>query len=169
MNGRTRLHRCWESIQVNNGTRIEGVLVRVSGRIKVITGMSVPEYGTGAGIMPGLPVNSSHGHLVTRSCRQTVNSSHARLITQSTRYKRAHNKTTSTSLNYLHAIRRYPETVLNTDGVITRYLCYFNVYCRFQITATDYTSTKSTVNSSQRRETRQSTRYTIFRCDELTV
>ena len=50
-----------------------------------------------------------------------------------------------------------------------RYLCYLNVYCRFQITATDYTSTKSTVNSSQRRETRRSTRYTILRCDELTV
>jgi len=71
-----------------------------------------------------LPVNSSHGHLVTRSCRHTVKSSpvnlsHMRLITQSTRHKRAHNKTTSTSRNYLQAIRRHPETVLNTDGVIT--------------------------------------------------
>jgi len=28
-----------------------------------------------------------------------------------------------------------------------RYLYYFNVYCRIEITATDYTSTKSTVNS----------------------
>jgi len=52
MNGRTRLHRCWDSIPVNNGTRIEGILVRVSGRIKVIICMSVREYGTGAGIMP---------------------------------------------------------------------------------------------------------------------
>jgi len=33
-----------------------------------------------------------------------VNSSH----TQSTRHKRAHNKTTSTSPNYLHAVRRHP-------------------------------------------------------------
>jgi len=45
-----------------------------------------------------------------------VNSSHTRLITQSTRHKRAHNKTTSTSRNYLHAVRRHPETV----GVIFR-------------------------------------------------
>jgi len=30
---------------------------------------------------------------------------------------------------------------------------------------TDYTSTKSTVNPSQRRETRRSTRHTILRCD----
>ena len=62
------------------------------------------------------PVTSQ---LVTRSCRHTVNSSHTRLITQSTRHKRAHNKTTSTSRNYLHAVRRHPETVLNTDGIIT--------------------------------------------------
>jgi len=103
-----------------------------------------------------LPVNSSH--------------THTRLITQSTRNKRAHNKTTSTSTsrNYLHAVKRHPETVLNTDGVITA-ICYFNVYCRLQITATDYTSRKSTVNSLQRRETRRSTRHTILRCDELTV
>jgi len=61
-----------------------------------------------------LPVNSSHGHLVTG---QLV--THTRLITQSTRHKQAHNKTTSTSRNYLNAVRRHPETVLNTDGVIT--------------------------------------------------
>jgi len=29
MNGRARLHRCREGIPVNNGTRIEGVLVRI--------------------------------------------------------------------------------------------------------------------------------------------
>ena len=56
-------------------------------------------------------VMSSHGQLVTS---QLV--THTRLITQSTRHKRAHNKTTSISL---HAVRRHPETVLNTDGVIT--------------------------------------------------
>jgi len=73
-----------------------------------------------------LPVNSSHGNLVTWSCRHMVNSSpvnssQKHLITQSTRHKRAHNKTASTSRNYLHAVslRRHPETVLNTDGVIT--------------------------------------------------
>jgi len=48
----------------------------------------------------------SHGQLVTS---QLV--THTHLITQSTRHKRAHNKTTSTSL---HAVRRHPETVLNT-------------------------------------------------------
>jgi len=32
MNGRTRLHTCWEGIPVNNGTRIEGVLVRIGSR-----------------------------------------------------------------------------------------------------------------------------------------
>ena len=62
--------------------------------------------------------------LVTRSSRHTVNSSpvnssQTRLITQSTRHKRAHNKTTSTSRNHLHVVRRHPETVLDTDGVIT--------------------------------------------------
>jgi len=59
--------------------------------------------------------------LVTRSCRHTVNWSQTRLITQSTRHKRAHNKTTSTSHNYLHAVslRKHPERVLNMDGVIT--------------------------------------------------
>jgi len=50
-----------------------------------------------------------------------VNSSQTRLITQWTRHKRAHNKTNSTSRNHLHAVslRRHPETVLNTDGIIT--------------------------------------------------
>jgi len=48
-----------------------------------------------------------------------VNLSHTRLITQSTCHKRAQNKTTSTSRNCLHAVRRHPETVLNTDGIIT--------------------------------------------------
>jgi len=45
----------------------------------------------------------------------------SQLVTRSTRHKRAHNKTTSTSRNYLHAVslRRHPETVLNTDGVFT--------------------------------------------------
>jgi len=31
MNGRTRLHRCWESIPINNCARI-GVLVRINTR-----------------------------------------------------------------------------------------------------------------------------------------
>jgi len=65
-----------------------------------------------------LAVNLSHGHVVTRSSRHQ-STRHMRLVTQSTRHKRAHNKTTITSRNYLQAVRRYPETVLNTDGVIT--------------------------------------------------
>ena len=32
MNGRTRLHRCGEGVPINNGTRIEGVLVRIGSR-----------------------------------------------------------------------------------------------------------------------------------------
>jgi len=47
-----------------------------------------------------LPVNSSHGHLVTQLCYHTVNlspvkSSHPRFVTDSTRHKRAHKKATS--------------------------------------------------------------------------
>jgi len=61
-------------------------------------------------------VISSHGHVVTRSTSHR-STRHMCLITQSTRHKRAHNKTTSTSRNYLHVVRRHPETVLN--GVIT--------------------------------------------------
>ena len=60
-------------------------------------------------------VISSHGHADTRSSRHrstrhTRFSSHSQLVTN--------NKTTSTSRNYLQAVR-HPETVLNTDGVIT--------------------------------------------------
>jgi len=54
-------------------------------------------------------LTTSHGHLVTRSCRHTVNSSpvnlsHTRLVTQSTRRKRAHNK--ATSRNFFSAAHR---------------------------------------------------------------
>ena len=60
-------------------------------------------------------------HLVTAPSRLPVNSSQTRLITQSTRHKRAHQNHQYTSRNHLHAVslRRHPETVLNTDGVIT--------------------------------------------------
>ena len=90
-----------------------------------------------------LPVNSSQGHLITWSCRHSVNSSpvnssHTRLITQSTRNKRAHNKTTSTSRYYLHAVRRHPETVLNMDGIITA-ICVTLMY------TADYRSRRSKI------------------------
>jgi len=70
-------------------------------------------------------------HMVISS---PVNSSHTRFIIQSTRHKQAHNKTTSTSRNYLHAVRRHPETVLNMDGIITA-ICVTLMYtARRQIT-----------------------------------
>jgi len=119
----------------------------------------------------GLPVNSSHGHLVTRSCRHTVNSSavnssHTRLITQSTRHKRAHNKTTSTSGNHLQAVRRHPETVLNTDGVITA-ICVTLMYTadyrsRRQITL--LRNARSTHHNAVKHDGQLVTRF-----DELTV
>jgi len=36
MTRRTRLHRCREGIPVNNGTRIEGVLVRISSMLNCL-------------------------------------------------------------------------------------------------------------------------------------
>ena len=117
----------------------------------------------------GLPVNSSQGHLVTRSTRRrstrhTHVSSHSQLITSE--------HITKPPVPVVIISARRQETSRNSvqhGGRNYRYLCYFNVYCRIQITATDYTSTKSTVNSSQRRETRRSTRHMILLCDELTV
>jgi len=53
-----------------------------------------------------------NGHVVTRS-------THHRHVLSHSQLPRAHDKTTSTSRNYLHAVRRHPETVLNTEGVIT--------------------------------------------------
>ena len=77
--------------------------------------------------------------------------------------------------------------MLNTDGVITasehtrhpQYRAvrfdYMGLMCAISkspTTAKILNATnaklKSTVNSSQRRETRRSTRHTILRCDELT-
>jgi len=100
----------------------------------------------------------SQGHLVTGSSRHTVMSSHGQLvtgqlvthtrfITQSTRHKRAHKKTTSTSHNYLHAVRRHPETVLNTDGVITA-ICVTLMY------AADYRSRRQIILLQKARSTR---------------
>ena len=65
------------------------------------------------GANTGLPVNSSHGHLVTRSCRHTVNSSpvhssQTRLITQSTRHKRAHGFDTVYICNSAYGLSLYP-------------------------------------------------------------
>ena len=89
----------------------------------------------------GLPVNSSHGHLVTRSCRHTVNSSpvnssHKRLVTKLTVWRDA---------------------------------CVTSSWPCDEMTVWRGARSKSTVNSSQRRHTRRSTRHAILRCDELTM
>ena len=113
-------------------------------------------------------VISSRGHVITRSTRHRSTrhrhvSSHSQLVTSEHITKppvpvviilSACSQETSRNIAR-HGLRNY------------RYLCYFNVYCRLQITATDFA--KSTVNSSQCRETWRSTRHTILRCDELTV
>ena len=129
-------------------------------------------------MLSGLPVNSSHSHLVTRSCRHTVNSSpvnssQTRLITQSTRHKRAHDKTTSTSRNYLHAVGRYPETVLNTDGVITA-ICVTLMYTadsRSRRHITLLRKARSTRHNAVKHDGQLVTRFydvTSWPCDELT-
>ena len=77
---------------------------------------------------------------VTRSSRHTVNSSpvnssQTRLITQSTRHNRAHNW-----YWWLPVPVCMPsgdiQKQCSTRTTYYRYLCYFNVYCRLQITAT---------------------------------
>jgi len=124
-------------------------------------------------IIRRLPVNSSQGHLVTQSTRHRSTRTHTRVITQSTRHKRAQNKTTSTSRNYLHAVRRHPETVLNTDGVITG-ICVTLIY------TADYRSRRHIILLRIARTTRHNavkhdgqlvTRFydvTSWPCDELT-
>ena len=98
--------------------------------------------------------------IVYQSTRHTHVSSHSQLVTS-------------------EHITKPPVPVCTPSGNIARnsahgwrnyhYLCYFNVYWRLQIRATDYTFTKSAINSSQCRETRWSTRHMILWCDELTV
>jgi len=161
--------------QLNVSHRLSRRLNNATGQCPVVCSSHVDNDGTEArGISTSrcpvrLPVNSSHGHLVTRSCRHTVNSSpikssHARIIIQSTRHKQAHNKTTSTSRNYVHAVRIHPETVLNTDDVITA-ICVTLMYtARRQITL--LRKARSTRHNAVKQ---WSTRHIILRCDELTV
>jgi len=113
---------------------------------------------------------------------------HTRLVTQSTRHKRAHNKTTR-RIFYLHACQVAPRNSAQyTDGVITAsehtrhtqcravWFGYLGLMCATSkspttanlLSATNARS-KCTVNSSQCRQTRRSTRHTIWRCDELTL
>ena len=108
-------------------------------------------------------VMSSHGQLVTHTSHHTVNSSQ-----DSTR----EHITNPPILVVIILSVRPQETSRNSaqhGRRNYRYLCYFHVHCRLQITATNDTSAKSTVNSSKRLETRRSTRHTILPCDELTV
>ena len=129
-----------------------------------------------------MPLGTEVGY---QSTRHTVISSHSHVVTRSTRHRstrHTHVSSHSQLVTSEHAAKlpvpvviisaRRQETSRNSAQHGRRnycYLCYFNVYCRIQITATDYTSTKSTVNSSQRHETRRSTCHTILRYDELTV
>ena len=88
-------------------------------------------------------VSSSHGHLVTGQLVTHV-SSHSQLVT------RQHRTKPPVPVVIILSARRQ-ETRRNSaqhGRRNYRYLCYFNVCCRLQITATDYTSAKSTVNSS---------------------
>jgi len=114
--------------------------------------------------------------LVNQSSRHTVMSSHGQLVTGHLVTQASRQSSHSQLVTGEH-ITKPPVPVCTPSGDIQkqcstrrnhRYLCYFNVYCRLQITATDYTSTKSTVNSLQRSEMRRSTRHMILRCDELT-
>jgi len=55
-----------------------------------------------------LPVNSSHGHLITRSCRHTVNSSTSQLVTHASRHKvnssqASYKNAIPVTIFYLHA------------------------------------------------------------------
>jgi len=121
-----------------------------------------------------LALHKATSQLVTRSCRHTVNSSlvnssHKHLVTQSTRHKRAHNKVTSRNFFYLHAgqiapknsaqhgRRTYSKRAISKSPTTAKLLNGTNV------------RSKRTVNLSQHRETRRSTRHTILRCDELTM
>ena len=111
-----------------------------------------------------LPVNSSHGQLVTH----THVSSYSQLVTS-----KHITKTTSTRRDYLHAVRRHPETVLNTDGVITA-ICVTLMYTadyrsRQQITL--LRKARSTRHNAVKHDGQLVTWFydvTSWPCDELT-
>ena len=91
-----------------------------------------------------LPVTviSSHGHVVTRSTRHrstrhTHVSSHSQLVTRQHITKPAVRVIIILSARCQETSRNSAQHGRRKH----RYLCYFNVYCRLQITATDYTST----------------------------
>jgi len=117
----------------------------------------------------GLPVNSSHGHLVTRSSRHRHVASHSQLVTSE------HNKTTSTSRNYLHpvSLRRHPETVLNTHGIIAA-ICVTLMYTADSISLRQITlllKAWSTRHDAVKHDGQLVTRFydvTSWPCDKLT-
>jgi len=88
-------------------------------------------YGTSTGYQSTRhTVNSSHGHLVTRSCCHTVNlspvnSSHMRLVTQSTHHKRAHNK--ATSRNFFICMPVSTQKQCSTQTAYLRQACNIEV------------------------------------------
>jgi len=135
-------------------------------------------------LLARLPVNSSHGHLVT------VMSSHGQLVTQSTRHKRAHNKTYAMPCSSVWLFG-FNVTCYDKDNLwqhLWAWKLERNETLHIHVqhgkliaacaisksltTAKLLNATKarwnSTVNSSQRRQTQQSTRHMILRCGELT-
>jgi len=116
-------------------------------------------------------VISSHGHVVTRSTRHRSTrhirvSSHSQLVTSE---HIGLTKTPVVIFFYLHAGQVAPRN----SGQHGRRACCKRAISKSLTTAKLLNVTnamsKRTVNSSQRRQTRRSTRHTILRCDELTV
>jgi len=131
-------------------------------------------------------VMSWHGHVVTRSTSHQ-STRHTHLVKKSARHKRAHKKAIPVVIFFLHATQVAPINSAE-HGVImaskyTRhtqcravrfdYLGLMCVISKSPMTAKLLNAmnsrSKSTVNSSQCRQTQRSTRHTILRCDELTV
>ena len=139
--------------------------------------------GTGGG-MHGLPVNSSLGHLVTSQLVTRV-SSQSQLVTSE------HKKAIPVAIFFIyldadqvapinsaeHGRRNYSKRVCTRHTQwCAVWFAYLGLTCVISkspmmvklLNATNARS-KSTVNSSQRLQTGQSTHHTILRCDELTV
>ena len=120
-----------------------------------------------------------------------VNSSHKRLVTQSTRHKRAYNKTYAMPCSSVWLfgfnVTCYDKDYLwqhlwawklERNETLHIHVQHGKLIAACAISKSVTTAKllnatkarwKSTVNSSQRRQTQRSTRHTILQCDELTV
>jgi len=135
-------------------------------------------------------VISSHGHVVTWSTRHR-STRHTSVSSQSTRHKRAYNKTYAMPCSSVWLFG-FNVTCYDKDYLwqhLWAWKLEWNETLHIHVqhgkliaacaisksltTAKLLNATKarwkSTVNSSQRRQTQRSTRHTILRCDELTV